>query len=147
MFFSIPGLENVEIDTRMKPRLQAEKPTGISMPRNKFVSQEILSRHCFVPIGENQFWMDWFVLSSFRKECQRKWLRVFQVRKLNFKEFKWCITGCPQHRVDNWLSAINDRVFSDDRQPMLSVCIKSEKKLTRYYATPQENPENVCSVW
>ena len=41
-------------ESKMKPRLRAEELTGmISLPRDKVVSRENLSRCCFVPMSKN----------------------------------------------------------------------------------------------
>ena len=45
---------NLICESKMKPRLRAEELTGmISLPRDKVVSRENLSRCCFVPMSRN----------------------------------------------------------------------------------------------
>ena len=76
-------------ELKMKPRLRAEELTGmISLPRDKVVSSENLNRCCFAPMNRNSV-LDGLrsnLLSSSRRVCQRKYWRVFQVKKLNLKK-------------------------------------------------------------
>ena len=73
---------------------------------NKVVSWENLSRCCFVPMSRNSV-SDGLRsnLLEFIQESMSEKERVFQVKKLNSKEWKKCTAGCHQHRGGIWLSS------------------------------------------
>ena len=92
----------------MKPRLRAEELTGmISLPRDKVVSWENLSRCCFVPMSRNSvFGWRSNSLEFIQESMSEKVLESISSEEVELAEWKKCTAGCHQHRGGIWLSSL-----------------------------------------